>query len=98
MNELAWSVGGMILTGENPKYLEIILCSVPLYCAYVVWQTDCELTAHRRFIVQELAAYLLVKIFFHFYGSRSFITVLAKAPPLALVLNQRYHVTNFSQI
>jgi hypothetical protein len=98
MNELAWSVGGMILTGENPKYSEINLYSVPLYCAYLIWKTDCELTARRKRILQKLAACLLVKIFFPFYGSRRFITVLAKAPHLSLALNQRNHVTNFSQI
>jgi hypothetical protein len=79
MNELAWRVGGMLLTGENPKYSEMNLCSVPLYCADLIWQTECELTPRRRSILQELAASLLVKIFFLFYGSRRFITVIAKA-------------------
>jgi len=80
MNELAWSVGGMILTGEKPKYSDINLCSVPLCCAYLIGQTDCELTPRRKSTLQKLAACLLVKKLFPFYGSRIFITVLAKAP------------------
>jgi hypothetical protein len=89
MNELAWSAGGIILTGENPKYSEMNLCSVPLYCACLIWQTDCELTPRRKSILRKLAACLLVKIFFHFYGSRNFFTVLAKAPHWPLSRTKR---------
>jgi len=70
----------MILTGENPKYLEIILCSVPLYCAYPIWQTNCELTPHRSSILQELAACLLVKIFFPFMDLESSLPYSQKLP------------------